>query len=381
MVVELRGVEFVNKGAELMLHAILSELKVRIPGIQFAMDVSSRTPKKKLTECGILQKANISKFGINLSPWLGVLPKPLLRRYNLVAEKEIDAILDASGFAFGDKWGAKKAGDRSANHIKDWKESGKKVIFLSQAFGPFSDPMLIAKMQTILTYADLIFARDVKSLEYLKNLDAPQESINLAPDFTNLLSGKVIPNHQVFNSKIAIIPNQKMMETEDKSKNEHYPEYLKLLITLLQNKGENPFFLIHESRKDGQIADLVNEKLTNKIEVIKEENPLKVKGIIGSSKAVVTSRFHGLVSALCQSIPSLSTGWSHKYRELLRDYDYEDALCEVSLDPEYLNSKIEILLDESLRNEGINRLKQNANIQKERSKEMWDKVISVLLKK
>lgn len=381
MVVELRGVEFVNKGAELMLQAILSELKVRIPGVQFAMDVGSRTPKNKLIECGILQKTNIFKFGINLSPWLSVLPKPLLRNYNLVAEKEIDAILDASGFAFGDKWGAKKAGERSANHIKDWKESGKKVIFLPQAFGPFSDPKLIAKMQTILSNSDLIFARDLKSLEYLKNLDAPQESVNLAPDFTNLLSGKAISNQQQFKSRIAIIPNQKMMETEDESKNELYPEYLERLITLLQEKGENPFFLIHESRKDGQIADLVNSKLTNKIEVVKEENPLKVKGIIGSSKAVVTSRFHGLVSALCQAIPSLSTGWSHKYRELLRDYDYEDALCEVSVDPTYLNSKIKFLLDETLREEGINRLKQNANIQKERSKEMWDKVISVLLKK
>ncbi|MEN2281231.1 polysaccharide pyruvyl transferase family protein [Algoriphagus sp. SE2] len=381
MVIELRGVEFVNKGAELMLRAILSELKVRIPGVQFAMDVGSRTPREKLNESGILQKTTIYKFGINLSPWLSVLPKTILRSYKLVAEKEIDAILDASGFAFGDKWGSKKAGDRSANHIKDWKEAGKKVIFLPQAFGPFTDPLLINKMQTILTYADLIFARDVKSLEYLKKLKAPQESINLAPDFTNLLSGKEVPNQQAFNSKIAIIPNQKMMETEDELKNKQYPAYLKLLITLLQEKGEEPFFLIHESRKDGQIADLVNDNLTKKIEVIKEENPLKVKGIIGSSKAVVTSRFHGLVSALSQSIPSLSTGWSHKYRELLRDYDYEDALCEVSVDSEYLNSKIETLLDDTIRRQGINRLKQNANIQKERSKEMWDKVISHLLKK
>jgi colanic acid/amylovoran biosynthesis protein len=115
--------------------------------------------------------------------------------------------------------------------------------------------------------------------------------------------------------------------------------------------------------------------------VVKQEDPLKVKGIIGASKAVVTSRFHGLVSALSQAIPSLSTGWSHKYQELLRDYDYEDALCEVSIDEVYLNSKIELLLDDTLRSEGINRLKQNSNIQKERSKEMWDKVLSVLLKK
>jgi len=381
MVIELRGVEFVNKGAELMLQAILSELKARIPEVQFAMDVGSRIPRMKLIENGILQKTKVSKYGVNLSPWLNLLPKSILRKYNLVSDREIEAILDASGFAFGDKWGAKKAGERSADHIKGWKQSGKKVILLSQAFGPFNDSELISKMQTILINADLIFARDVKSFEYLKNLKTTNDSVNLAPDFTNLISGKKVTNSENFNSKIAIIPNQKMMETEDEIKNKLYPEYLTLLIELLQKRGETPFFLIHESRKDGQIASMVNDKLAQKIEVIKQEDPLKVKGIIGASKAVVTSRFHGLVSSLSQAVPSLSTGWSHKYQELLRDYDYEDALCEVSIDEVYLNSKIELLLDDTLRSEGINRLKQNSNIQKERSKEMWDKVLSVLLKK
>ncbi|WBL44325.1 polysaccharide pyruvyl transferase family protein [Algoriphagus halophytocola] len=381
MIIELRGVEFVNKGAELMLHAIIEELKQRIPEVEFAMEAGSRTPKEKLASNGILMKTNFKKFGFNLSPILNILPKPLLRSKNMVADQEITAVLDGSGFAFGDKWGAKKAGERSANHIRNWKAEGKKVILLPQAFGPFTSQDLVEKMQVILNQADLIFARDEKSLSYLNGLTSNSINLRLAPDFTNLLHPGHSLNNGSYQNRIAIIPNQKMLETDKEDQNHLYPSYLEAVVSILQNRGESPFFLIHESRKDGQISDLVNSKLGNRIDVIREDDPLKVKGIIGASKAVVTSRFHGLVSALSQCVPSLSTGWSHKYQELLKDYDYQEGLCEVSVDENYLESKINLILDPAKREEIIAKLQSNTLIQKERTKEMWYEVTSVLVDK
>lgn len=377
MLIELRGVEFVNKGAELMLHAIMKEVREHVPGVTFVMEEGPRTPKGKLAEFGILRKTKFRKFGINFSPMINSLPWSLRKPYGLVADHEINAVLDGSGFAFGDKWGAKKAGERSADHIEKWKKENKKVVLLPQAFGAFTDDELISKMRTILNNADLIFARDSQSFKYLSEIST-SAYLRQSPDFTNLIAGIQPDNHVELETRIAIIPNQKMMETENAKQNDDYPFYLAAIISLLQKKGEDPFFLIHESKKDGQIADLVNSKLETKIDIIKEENPLRVKGIIGASKATITSRFHGLVSALSQGIPSLSTGWSHKYQELLNDYEYPEALCEVSLDQEYLSTKLSLLLDLDKRNHAIDKLKANATLQKEKSNKMWSKVAQVL---
>ena len=60
MVIELRGVEFVNKGAELMLHAILSRVKERFPKAEFVMEVNHRSTRKNIVENGIYAKTNFT---------------------------------------------------------------------------------------------------------------------------------------------------------------------------------------------------------------------------------------------------------------------------------------------------------------------------------
>ncbi|MDN3204760.1 polysaccharide pyruvyl transferase family protein [Algoriphagus sediminis] len=372
MLIELRGVEFVNKGAELMLHAITEKLSDSIEHVEFVMEANSRVPVEKLKENHILRKANFIKKGVNLTSVFDAIPSRVLKRKGLAKQKKVDVILDASGFAYGDKWGAKKAGQRTADHIKSWKKEGKKVILLPQAFGPFSDEDLKQKMKVILEESDLVFARDSVSKSHLMGL-GNYASIHEAPDFTNLVSG--ISPEKDFSKKIGIIPNQKMTETGEEDAEKMYLDYLRKTIELLQDKGEIPFFLIHESAHDAQIAEAINSVLKNPIEVLMQQNPLKVKGIIGNSKAVITSRFHGLVSALCQSVPCLSTGWSHKYQELLADYEYSNALCEVKNDSDYLNEKLAIILDAESRETVKNSLQKNAAIQKKKSVDMWGRVL------
>jgi len=378
MYIELRGVEFVNKGAELMLHAIIRYLRKELPTVEFVMETNHRSPREKLAELGIYQKVKFQKKGINLSLLFELLPKSFLRKRNLVLSKEIHAILDASGFAYGDKWGAKKAAERSGNFVASWRRQGKKIILLPQAFGPFTSKALKDQMRKILLNSDLIFARDKQSLAYLKDIEPSLDSVKLAPDFTNLTEVETDSLAASHARQTVIIPNQKMLETDDDDLNNNYLNFIKALVNQLLKLGESPVFLIHESQKDGALAAEINQSLPNPIPILKEEDPLQVKAIIGASRSVITSRFHGLVSALSQAVPCLCTGWSHKYLQLMKDYDYENGLCEVSLDTGYIQKKLDLILDPKERERTQLKLQLNAQIQKERAREMWSQVLEVL---
>ncbi len=371
MFIELRGVEFVNKGAELMLRSIIDVISKEIAGVKFVMEKSPRAPIHKQRQLGIYTKFNFGRFKVSVKPLGFVIPSFVLNKFGFVKDSQVQVVLDASGFAFGDVWGAKKAGYRLANHIKKWKLDRKKVILLPQAFGPFSSPELRGKMKLILDNADLVFARDRVSYDYLLELVGKESKILLRPDFTNLVGG-TLPNS--FNGRehqVAIIPNSKMLDVTSEIDRDAYPVFLVACIKQIIEWGCRPFFLIHEGRKDLQIAISINNRLGLEIPIIVEEDPLKVKGILGASMAVVTSRFHGLVSALAQNIPCLAAGWSHKYEMLMEDYDYQAGLCDVKMSENEVKSKIEMILDHSSRDRIIQNLRFKSLKQKEASREMW----------
>ncbi|QNL51626.1 polysaccharide pyruvyl transferase family protein [Olivibacter sp. SDN3] len=380
MVIELRGVEFQNKGAELMLHAVLSKVKEKWPDTIFVMEHrGGSAPINKQRSVGVYTKLNKRIYGLNTAKLGFFVPKFIRRSFKFILPKEVDAVLDGSGFAFGDFWGEAKAGQRLADHIHKWKLHGKKIIVLPQAFGPFTEPALISKMETILNEADLIFARDKYSFDYLKTLKANQQHIFLKPDFTNLIKGLKPVDFNPDELEVAIIPNNKLLESSTFKDRDDYLNVLNRIVTKVQSLGRNPFFLIHEGAKDLQLAKDVNQKFGQDIPILKEDDPLKVKGIIGLSKAIITSRFHGLVSALSQAIPCLCIGWSHKYLALMEDYGFvEGLLSNEDLHSEEVERKIELVIKPDTAREISEKLHQAGKKQKELSEEMWEQVFSVL---
>jgi len=372
MVIELRGVEFVNKGAELMLHAIIQQVKKEYPRAIFTMEHSVRAPRNKQLRHGIYTKTEFKKYRISFRYFLDLIPKAIRRRIYFISEDEINVVLDGSGFAFGDYWGVRKAETRLASHIVRWKKAGKKVVLLPQALGPFSDNALAAKMKVIADNADLIFARDRYSFQHITNVKSNSSNIYLMPDFTNLIDGTPPAYFDEKNFDIAIIPNSKLLESGVFKRSE-YLGLLNQMAEKILDSGLNPFFLVHEGLQDLYLVKEVNENFGKEIEIIKEEDPIAVKGIIGMSKGVITSRFHGLVSALSQSIPCLAIGWSHKYEALMEDYNYAEGLInkeDLKQSANFLK-KMELILNEDERSRISKILESSARLQKFKSLEMW----------
>jgi colanic acid/amylovoran biosynthesis protein len=348
--IELRGVEFVNKGAELMLHAVKEQVALFDRPVRLVMETSPRATKKQIRAAGLFPKSGFGLFGD-------------------VKESEVDMVLDASGYAYGDPWGAKKAKRRISSHIRRWKQDGKVVILLPQAFGPFRVPELRIEMKTVFSQADRVFVRDSVSMAHVSGIHTA-ETIIRKPDFTNLVKPLVPKDAAWYAERVAIIPNIKMIVATDGGE-KAYLDTMRALIDAIRANGREAFILLHEADQDVKVAALINSSLSEPLRVVKESHPLMIKGIIGASYAVATSRFHGLVSALSQGVPCIATSWSHKYEELLTEYEYLQGLTRS--DSDTLSRVNEMLSDSTQKVERAHLTEKAAQFKLD-STDLWKQV-------
>lgn len=122
----------------------------------------------------------------------------------------------------------------------------------------------------------------------------------------------------------------------------------------------------------------MNTLLENPLEIIIDPDPLIIKGIISTAFFIVCSRFHGVVSALSQGVPCISTSWSHKYEMLHQEYDFEDGLVKNIGNQEAIEQKITRLSDPETNKAISEKLGWHSSKQKERSAETWQTVFRVI---
>ena len=179
-------------------------------------------------------------------------------------------------------------------------------------------------------------------------------------------------------AQVLIIPNIKLLE-QTKFEKETLINFFKNLIEEIKLKGYSPSFLIHEGVKDENLAIAINKILAQKIPIIIEPDALKQKAIIGNSYAVITGRFHGLVSSLSQGVPSIGLSWSHKYEMLLNDYNQKEFL--IDFENNNVKSLVENILDKENNDRIRIELQEKAKTEKERTFEMWRMVETLIFKK
>ena len=333
MIVEVIGIGYPNKGAELMLCAVADQV---LHNWGDDVIVATRPMQggdlgyRALTSCSCHQRATLIWKGIDLGTPLGNLaPKKLLRTYGVIAEKEIDVVLDASGLRYTDKWGLKPV----QNAVREYarvKKRGGKIILLPQAFGPFEDPMVQEGMKRLHALVDRIYARDAVSYQHLTSLLGQSEKIHSATDFTGLVEGIIPTDAEKFRGKIAVIPNQRMMDKTSKEVATRYFEMLVAFVRQCQTSGKEVFVINHEGRSDEPICKQLCSAFEPVLPYTGIRSAKEVKGLISLSSGVMTSRFHGLVSAFMQGVPALTTSWSHKYEELLNLFEASDCLLDSS---------------------------------------------------
>ncbi len=377
MIIEIRKTGFVNKGAELMLRAIVEQVKRRYPDAILVMapsPVTGSRPFDRLVAHGFLPKAWFWKFGIQWGDFAAFFPAKLRRTYGLVLDKEIDVVLDAAGFSYSDQWGI-DGSKELARSSRRWKKHSAKVILLPQALGPYENKEIQAWVKQWAGNVDLIFAREIDSYKHLTSVVGEQKNIKLFPDFTNLVKGTLPNNYDPTNKRIALVPNYRMVDKTHKAESEAYLPFMIRCAKYLVERSARPYVLVHEGAKDKMLAEKISEAVGG-IPIVIETDPLHIKGILGTCDATIGSRYHGLVSALSQGVPSLATGWSHKYIRLFEEYGFDEGVVTVLDSDEVVQKKIDRLLNSETVEPLKQQLREKSEDFKKRSEEMWNLVFA-----
>lgn len=376
----LSGVETNNKGAELMFYAILQEIENRFPNsivyvgyrsVSQGLSYLKTTLKLKYKPIEVLTKPLIKTKIIGLLSRLGILP---LWLQDIHAITQADYFIDGSGLAFCDSMQTSKIGQlRWKTLLKRTKEQGTKIVFLPQAFGPANNKGTKGVLRCISDSSDIIFSRDNISTKVLKDSKMVDMSkVFQYPDFTTLVKGEFPKKYETLKNKVCVIPNAQMVN-QGILTSEAYIQYLCQLITHIKNYGEDVYILNHQGTADYKIALLCQQRLGNKICVVDGLNALEVKGLIATAKLVITSRFHGAVSALNSCVPCIATSWSHKYSELFKQYNQDDCVLPVN---DTLGSikLIDKYLDANYNEKVRVALKPIVESIKEQNRDMWKKI-------
>lgn len=370
--IQIDGTNTLNKGAELMLYAILEQIECRYPNAVVFYNFNEVGESHSIDTKHKLRK----RWGLRF----GRYPAAVLRRLHLPhtyftaqhAKGGLDLVLDGAGFQFSDQWNySTDRLDKLENYYRRLKRKGTKIVLLPQAFGPFRTDSGKRIVEIISRYVDIIIARERISYNYLVEAGAAEEKIWLYPDFTSLVKGTFPNRFNTLRDRVCIIPNRKMV-THASSNMEQYLNFLKQIILAIEEGGKQVFLLNHEGRGDLTFCNEINERLNGKYTVATGLNAKEVKGLIGASSLVISSRFHGVASALNQGVPCLATSWNHKYEMLFEDFGQQGNILQVGAPWNETHVKLTNILS------AHDKIQRALIVEKEKlslqTEKMWDRI-------
>lgn len=364
-----------------MLRAIIEKLNDELPHAEICLQHTKNSPYLKRAEVGAFQKVNLCKNIIDLNGLTYFVPASIRRyfknRFGIVTEADIDAVLDASGFSYGDQW-SNLILRQVATIVKRFKQHKKHYIFMPQSLGPFSFDKNKKYAKKAFSNASLVFAREKPSYQHVTELIADPILIKQAPDFTNLLKPAQSAEYVKYQDYIIVIPNSKMLSEKNSNTwwRENYISTLASLANSALRLGEKVIILNHSGREDDSLCLELNGLLVSPCEIVEPNNAVAVKALIAQGKIVISSRFHGCVSALSQAVPCIATGWSHKYQELFKEYSSDDLLLPEKINEQRLSTVLTECLEKH--DDRKEKLIKYAFKYQHQSETMWRLVLSVL---
>ncbi len=261
---------------------------------------------------------------------------PLVRLYRpLGAMLSCDAVLDLSGISF--VHGRTPALAYNVACLLPPLLLGKPVIKLSQAFGPLGGGFCRMAARKLLPKLAMVFARGGVSSAHLSDAGIPCTAV--APDLAFTLESPAVESTKESGIRIALIPSE-VMRRRCAGQGIDYPGQLAWFCSNASKELDAEIVLIAHSNLGPEKRSHNNDwhvcrEIEGRIEpgvristVLEESGPEELRRIIAGCTIAVSSRFHGMVSALACGVPVAATSWSHKYAEVMSQFGVGDFVLE-----------------------------------------------------
>lgn len=353
------GTNFINKGAEAMMKTVSHQVLNKYPNADIHVichkeerDVATSQgfhplyidvhPLSRLIEKVIGKLKQIA--GLANKPYADYTPMNQVK-----AIKNLKTVIDASGFAYGDKRGYQQPLE-SQKIIDYCKTIGVPYIIMPQAWGSFKDPQVAQNVRQMLESCDRYYTRDDVSRAYVADLLSKSiEDIPILPDIAfhfpipdndgrELIRGFGFDTSSTDKPILGISPNMRIYERMSGIGVDN--EYINTVIQLIKHyRDQFHIILIPNEIRPGQsglkddayLCQLIYDTLPDKsgLTLVRGYHTAEeIKAIIREVDILIASRFHSLIFALSLGIPSMAISWSHKYRELFRIFDLERFVVE-----------------------------------------------------
>lgn len=276
------------------------------------------------------------------------------------------AIFDISGFGLSSKHGVGGSIKYLAN-IYNAQRFDTPFYILPQSIGPFNfrtwyKPFTNYLLGKLLKYPKKLFAREQKSYDYAKQFR--QDEVILSPDmvlflpeidFKNIyINAPSFKCPMIKDKTVCIVPNERVADRLPWNKLANY--YTAVINTFLSG-GYHIIILRHS------IEDLITcEKIKSlfmqdcRVELLTDDfNKFELELIIRKCEFLVASRYHALIHAYRNTVPTLVLGWADKYQEIMNNFyqsEYHFSLYS-NLDLSLVKKAIESLITKKSENKNL----------------------------
>ena len=213
---------------------------------------------------------------------------------------------------------------------------GQPLVLMPQTIGPFSDPGVREEAKRYLTYASLIYTRDARSMDYLRNLMGSEFDPNKCQqgvDMAFLLPTIDPPTDWVRDTKkhnrvginvSGLIYNDPLQaKAQYGIKLDYRATMLELVTRLVQEFDVSvslvPHVLVPKDNieSDARACEALREQLgpdvKERVEVLPDTlNETEVKGYIASFDWFAGMRMHATIAALSSAVPTVNFAYSGK---------------------------------------------------------------------
>ena len=345
----LTGGELFNKGAQAMTFTVITEIKKMFPNKEIILLSRKDYDRDK-------QEKEIYNFEI--MPWNMAIKAYLLggfskiiafnrnkKKYNEFQHlfenfeeilRQTFMIIDISGYSLSSQNNPKSCIPYMSN-IMIAKKYNIPIWLFPQSFGPFDyvgglkgvNKYLLRKY---LKYPVKIFVRENHGLKALnKCTNNKLDNVVLMPDIvlqsSSGYSADAIYNYfnvdiraEVEGRSVAIIPNMQVVKRI--GENQTLELYSNIISDLL-DKNRIVYILRHSTEDLKICREIKSIYADNKnVKIIDEDySCIELEQIMKSFDYIIASRYHSIVHAYKNKVPSIAIGWAVKYEELLNRFE------------------------------------------------------------